>query len=227
MVDPTERTLDGSNTIRLWWLRSFVHHLHLQKLGPNPGAPADGDVERNQKRGNCKYVGTISTVSSAIAGISSMHVSFLERCPWLLSVPALPPAPFPLPDSLHGAAATSRAEALMWRSCTVLEHSIATGTVAEIPNKMFMTDYPRQVAGRLRDIFYPDLDALPITPALRIPPFFAALCGPVSLLLFPARPNQSCLPASVTAIPLSPSPWTEAVSTPLKQTKPRSRPTRR
>jgi hypothetical protein len=118
-----------------------------------------------------------------------MRVSFLERYLWLLSGPALLPSPFPLPDSLNSAAATPRAEALMWRSCTVFEHSIATGTVAELPNKMFMTDYPRQATGRLRGIFHPDLDSLPIAPALGIPPFFAALCGPVSLLLFPVRPN--------------------------------------
>ena len=156
-----------------------------------------------------------------------MLVSFLERCPWLLSGPALLPSPFPLPDLLNSATATPRAETLMRRSCTVLVHFIATGTVAGVPNKMFITDDPRQAAGRLRGIFHPDLDSLSITPALGIPLFFAALGGPVSLLLFPARPNQSCLPTSVTAIPLSPLSWTEAPSTPLKQTKARSRPTTR
>ena len=156
-----------------------------------------------------------------------MNVSFLERCLWLLSGPALLPSPFPLPDLLNSATATPRAETLMWRSCTAPEHSIATGTVAGLSNKMFMTDYPRQTAGRLRGIFHPDLDSLPIAPALGIPPLFAALGGPVSLLLFPARPDQRCLPASVATIPLSPSPWTEAPSTTLKQTKARSRPTTR
>ena len=100
-----------------------------------------------------------------------MLVSFLERCPWLLSGPALLPSPFPLPDLLNSATATPRAETLMRRSCTVLVHFIATGTVAGVPNKMFITDDPRQAAGRLRGIFHPDLDPLSITPALGIPLF--------------------------------------------------------
>ncbi len=178
-----------------------------------------------KKRRNCKYVGTISPVGPAIAGISSMRESFLERYLWLLPGPAPLPSPFPLPDSLNSATATPRAEALRGRTTACGECFVTTGTVAGLPNKLFMTDYPRTAAGRLRGIFHPDLDSLPATPALGIPPLFAALCGPVSLLLFPARPNQSCLPAAVTAIPLPPSPWTEAPSTPLKQTKARSRPT--
>ena len=37
---------------------------------------------------------------------------------------------------------------------------------------MFITDDPRQAAGRLRGIFHPNLDSLSITPALGIPLFF-------------------------------------------------------
>jgi hypothetical protein len=42
MIQPTVRTMDGSNTIRLRWLRSFSHH-HARRIPwrkrKQPGVP--------------------------------------------------------------------------------------------------------------------------------------------------------------------------------------------
>jgi len=141
--------------------------------------------------------------------------------------PSLLPAPFPLPDSFHGAAAPPRTEALVWRSCAVQEHLIAARAVAGTPNKMFMTDYPRKAGGCLLGFFHFDLDSLSMAPALGIPASFSRDGGPICLLLLPTGPSQSLLPARVTAIPLPPSPGAEVPAAPLEQTKPGSRPTTR
>jgi len=48
------------------------------KTGPIPREPTNGDVERNQKRRGCKYVGTISPVRFVVTDISAVRVLSLE-----------------------------------------------------------------------------------------------------------------------------------------------------
>lgn len=204
----------------------MVDHFHLQKVSFRQFQPiAISNVIKSE--GTVNTSGRSSAVRFPATGSSATTVLSFDYILLFLSGSALLPFSFPLPDSLESTAALPTAEALVWRSCAVREHLVAAGPVARNPNKMFTTDYPRNVCDCFRAILRPVLDSLSIAMALCIPPFFAGLRGPVFLLLFPSGPNQSLLPASVTAIPLPPSPGTKMLSAPFKQAEARSRPTTR
>src|SRR5260370_38567269 len=83
---------------------------------------------------------------------------------------------------------------------------------------MFCSDYPRGVINCLWLWWFPAFDALAVAPALTVPFLLARRRLPISPLGFPTRPSPRPFPALLTAIPLTPLPWTKPLLTAFEQT---------
>ena len=122
MVNPTERTVDGSNAIRLRRFRSFVEHLVLPQesqlqmdlwlLVLVSGVFSRKHVELNQTQKNGQYVGAILPARFAPAWMAGIAALVLKSSPLCLSGSDLPPAPFPLANAFQSPPALFRTEAL-------------------------------------------------------------------------------------------------------------------
>jgi hypothetical protein len=131
------------------------------------------------------------------------------------------PAPQPVP-SLAGMPRNKNAARDFAAAVRIARSSLAGRRCAR--KKMFLSDYPRAIANRLRFWSFPAFDALAVASALPVASLFATGCLAVLLLRLPPRPLPRLLPALRAAIALARVPRMHTLLAAFQQTAPCSRP---